>query len=154
MRPCFPLISLLLLWVMGTTPVHGQQMSQPLQPAFVDSVGSHVRYSAMIELPKAYLSGICVMKVDADGVLRGCLFNEFGISALEFTYAPGAKKMKLQNVIKMMNKWYIKRVLSRDLLLLYRNLQRGIPDYQNKKYHITYRFSLLEEDKQAYATEE
>lgn len=112
----------------------------------VDTIGATNRYSAMIELPKAYLSGVCIMKTDGQGVVKGCLFNEFGISALEFTYRPGDKKVKLLNVIQMMNKWYIKRIISRDLAKVYQQLLEGNTTYRNEKYHITYKFTPLKSE--------
>lgn len=107
-------------------------------------VGSKVRYEATIEMKKGYLSGICVLLNDA-GIIKGSLFNEFGISAIDFTYDPKLGKVKLCNVIKMMNKWYIKRVLRKDLAMLMENLQRGVCDYRDEKYKINYQFKVLKD---------
>lgn len=119
--------------------------TQAQEALLVDTIGATNRYSAMIELPKAYLSGVCILKTDEQGLVKGCFFNEFGISALEFTYSPGEKKVKLLSVIKMMNKWYIKRILRRDLAQVYRQLLEGNSTYHNEKYHITYQFTPLRE---------
>ena len=121
----------------------------------VDSAGGNVtaeadgalaRYSAMIEMPKAYLSGICVVRTDTAGVVTGCLFNEFGISALEFIIKPGDKNAQLLSVLKMLDKWYIKRVLSRDLVLLFDRLAHGETTYCNERRHITYKFTPITAD--------
>ena len=103
------------------------------------------RYSAMIEFPKAYVSGVCLLKTDDEGV-KGCIFNEFGISALEFERRAGKKKVKIVSAIKMINKWYIKRLLSRDLMHVLDNLQRGVNTYRNEKYNINYKFTPINYD--------
>lgn len=108
------------------------------------------KYTAMIELPKAYVSGVCVLKAENDTV-TGCLFNEFGISALEFVRYPGKKKVKLLSVIKMLDKWYIKHVLSRDMARVLDNLAQGESEYRDERYKINYKFTLLNDDN---ATEE
>lgn len=100
------------------------------------------RYAATIEMKKGYLSGICILAAE-EGGYRACLFNEFGISALDFTYQPDKRKVKLEHVIKMMDKWYIRRVLKHDLVYVVENLLQGIPTYTNEKYHIKYQFTLL-----------
>lgn len=124
--------------------VSSQATDVPAQGTLlVDSIGATNRYNAMIELPKAYLSGVCIIKRNEEGNVVGCLFNEFGISALEFAYRPGDKKVKLLSVIQMMNKWYIKRIISRDLARVYQGLQKGETTYHNEKYHITYKFTPM-----------
>ena len=107
------------------------------------------RYSAMIELPKAYVSGVCLLSERAD-TLTGCLFNEFGISALEFVRYPGQKKVKILSIVKMLDKWYVKRVLSRDIASLLDGLQQGRTTYRNEHRKINYTFTLLTD----HATEE
>lgn len=132
-----------LLGLMGQNAFAQESIAHPQDAVLVDTSGATHKYSAMIELPKAYLSGVCILKTMEDGKVVGCLFNEFGISALEFTYRPGDKKVKLFNVIPMMNKWYIKRVISRDLVKVYHGLLSGNTTYHNEKYHITYRLTPI-----------
>lgn len=115
------------------------------QSFFPEETGMRMKYNAVIEMPKGYLSGICILLREEDEV-KGCLFNEFGISALDFTYFPKKDKVKLHSVIAMMNKWYIKRILKRDLRSLFHELQTGNPVYQNRKYKIQYQFTPLQED--------
>ena len=109
-----------------------------------------VKYSAMIELPKAYLSGVCILKTEND-TITGCIFNEFGISAIEFVRYPGKKKAKILSVIKMLDKWYIKRVLNRDIAHVIDNLQKGEGQYRDERYKISYKFIPISDD---HATEE
>lgn len=113
-----------------------------------DSAGSKVKYNATIEMSKGYVSGVCIMANDGS-VIKGSLFNEFGISTIDFTYQPDKKKVKLLSVIKILNKWYIKKVLRKDLVQVMENLSKGIYSYHDKKFKIDYNFSLLKD-----ATEE
>ena len=130
-----------LAWGFFSLPLMAQQ-AQPDQEAYVDSMGSRMKYSATIEMPKGYVSGICLLMAE-DGVIKGSMFNEFGISSMDFTYQTGKDKVKLVSVIKMLDKWYIKRVLRRDMAHVVKNLQSGIPTYRNEKYKINYKFTVL-----------
>ncbi len=132
-----------LLWVSLVLTVAAALPSAARRPAlYPDSVGAKVRCSATVELPRGYLSGICVLRNEGPAV-RGCLFNEFGISALAFTYMPARQKVKIDYVAGKLNKWYIRRVLRRDLLQLMANLRRGVGTYRNARRHIDYRFTPL-----------
>lgn len=133
---CLLSISLVLLFMLS-----GSMSAQTLYPV---SVGDKARYAAVIEMPKAYLSGICILYHDEGSKINGSLFNEFGISALDFTYDENRDKVKLHHVIKMMNKWYIKKVLRHDLRELVHQLRIGNGIYINEKYHLRYQFTPLE----------
>ena len=98
-----------------------------------------MRYDAYIQLPRAYVSGICMLR-EGDSV-KGSLFNEFGITALDFTYCLRKQKIKLHSVMPMMDKWYIRRVLKKDLRQLMARLQQGETQYQNERRHITYQLT-------------
>ncbi len=112
---------------------------------FPESAGSKVRYSAMIEMKKGYLSGICILVNDGEKI-NGCLFNEFGISAIDFIYFPKKKKVKLVSVIKMINKWYIRKILKRDLVQVMECLSRGESEYSDGRYGIDYHFKVLKDE--------
>lgn len=112
---------------------------------FPDSVGAKVSYAAMIEIPGGYVSGICLL-VNDDGIIKGCLVNEFGISALEFTYQVGQEEVELVSIAKLLDKWYIKRVLRKDLAQVLMNLKSGIFTYKDEKYKIDYKFSILKNE--------
>lgn len=105
-----------------------------------------VKLNVSIEFSRGGMTGICAMRYEG-GVMKGCLFNEFGISALDFTYWPDKRKVRIEHAIKMLNKWYIKRVLRQDLLHVMDALAQGDTTYVNAKRHITYQFSpmLLDE---------
>lgn len=105
--------------------------------------GERARYGVQIDVKKAYISGICGMLFE-NGKLKASVVNEFGLSAMDFEYNPQKDKVKIINVIKKLDHWYIKRVLKRDLRILIHNLRQGINKYENTKYEITYTFQPLQ----------
>lgn len=115
------------------------------QTMFPEKQGQKARYAAMIEMPKAYVSGVCVMMNDG-GLVKGSLFNEFGLSALDFSYNTETQKIKLYNVMSRLNKWYVKRQLRKDLLRLFQQLREGGCEYRNERQRITYKFTPLNDD--------
>lgn len=147
MRKYLLLISILLLSLASLT-VQAQDSLIVQQAPLLDSIGCKTRYATTIELSKGYLSGITIMVREAD-VYHGVLFNEFGITALEFTYQPQTKKVELIEVIAMLDKWYIRRVLKNDLQHVMENLMKGNPTYKDEKYHISYKFSVMSNDENA-----
>ena len=109
--------------------------------------GESIRYTAYIEHrinteKHGYVSGICILHRDGDTV-HGSLFNEFGITALDFTYHLEKKKVKLHTVMPMMNKWYIRKVLRKDLRQLMTGLQNGETTWKDERYHIKYQLTPL-----------
>lgn len=112
---------------------------------FPFSEGERCKYAACIEMNGSYLSGICVL-LKEDGIIKGCLFNEFGVTALDFTYQPERNKVKLHHVIKMIDKWYIRRVLRKDMAQVMTGLQNGKSDYQNERRKITYQFTPITDE--------
>ena len=122
------------------------------QVCFPSVQGEKAKYSAYIDMPQGYVSGVCVL-FNEGTVIRGSLFNEFGITALSFSYDIKKEKIKLYSVVKLMDKWYIKRILKKDLKQLMKCLQKGESVYQDEKYHITYSFSTLNAEEE-YDTEE
>ena len=147
MRKYLLLISIFLLSLASLT-VQAQDSLIVQQAPLSDSIGCKTRYVTTIELSKGYLSGITIMVREAD-VYHGVLFNEFGITALEFTYQPQTKKVELIEVIAMLDKWYIRRVLKNDLQHVMENLMKGNPTYKDEKYHISYKFSVMSNDENA-----
>ena len=116
------------------------------------------RYSFRIETPKAYVSGI-MLASRTDGGINGSMINEFGISAIDFSYSRKKDKLRLINVVSFLNKWYIKRILRNDIKFCLRILY-DIPcasghnyyyvrnhgdtvTIRNNKHDISYTFSPL-----------
>ena len=64
------------------------------------------------------------------------MINEFGITALSFIYDKHSQKIKLENVIGFMNKWYIKRVLKGDIKYCLHILY-DVPAKENKNYIVS-----------------
>jgi hypothetical protein len=151
MRKYLLLISILLLSLASLT-VQAQDSLTVQQSPLSDSIGCKTRYATTIELSKGYLSGITIMVREAEAY-HGVLFNEFGITALEFTYQPQTKKVELIEVIAMLDKWYIRRVLKSDLQYVMENLLKGNPTYKDEKYHISYKFSLMSNEENSNITE-
>lgn len=130
MRSCLLWISLLL-----SLSVHGQSLL-PSQD------GERVELSALIELPRVYVSGVCVMRYE-EGSIVGSLVNEFGFSAIDFSYDTARDKFRLISTASMLDKWYIRRVLRKDLRQLMHCLQAGTCTYRNERRGITYTFTPL-----------
>ena len=86
------------------------------------------------------LTGICVVKRTDAGIV-GSVVNEFGLHA--FDMVEKGRKLKVKNVMSMMDKWYIRRVLKKDLVQLMLRLQQGQYCYKNERQHITYQFTPI-----------
>ena len=79
-----------------------------------------------------------------DGKLKASVVNEFGFSAMDFEYDPQKDKVRIINIVKKLDHWYIKRVLKRDLRILIHNLRQGVYNHENTKYEKTYNFQPLQ----------
>jgi len=79
----------------------------------LDSLLTH-RWAFDITMEKGHISGVMITKED-DSSIIGTMINEFGVSALSFVYDKHKSKLRLQDVMSMLNKWYIKRVLKNDI---------------------------------------
>lgn len=134
-RTSLTLISLLLLC--SATRAYCQQSLVP-QP------GEKVRYKAMIEMPRAYLSGVCILLNDTS-VIKGSIFNEMGVSAIDFSYVLANSRLRLHHVMGAFDKWYIKRTLRKDLLALLRQMENGASTYHNNKRHLTYTLTPMQD---------
>ncbi len=94
------------------------------------------RYSFEIEMGQGYLSGVMIVNAGSDHIV-GSMINEFGVSAVDFSYSYKNGKTRLVSVIGFLNKWYIKRVLKQDLKFVLHILY-GTPSKPSKDYEITY----------------
>jgi hypothetical protein len=135
-KVCLISISLLLLTAFS--------IKASAQQTFPAQAGDKVRYTAYIEMPKGYISGLCILVNDGQAV-KGSLFNEFGISSLDFSYCIAKDKVKLHDVMPMMDKWYIRRVLRKDLRQLMHCLQQGMTQYKNEHRQISYTLTPITE---------
>jgi hypothetical protein len=110
--------------------------------SFPQKEGDRCRYSVQIDFGKAYISGIGMFAY-TDNMIAASVFNEFGVSALSFSYNPQKDKVKILNLAGKLNRWYIKYVLKKDLKKVIKILQEGGTSYKNQKYDITYTFTPL-----------
>ncbi len=116
-----------------------------------------VRYRFGIETTGGFVSGIMIAHED-DEYINASMINEFGVSAIDFSYSKRKDKVKLLNVVSFLDKWYIRHVLKNDLKycvkVLYALPQGGKQAYEvvrdddnltinNGKRHIRYSFSPL-----------
>ena len=76
------------------------------------------QFTVFISAKGMELSGICIIKTDEQGS-RGAIVNEFGVHALDFTLSSDRRKVKLLNVMPVMDRWYIKKVVRGDLKYLF-----------------------------------
>lgn len=63
------------------------------------------RYAFQIETDKAFVSGLLLAN-ESEDVINGSMINEFGVSAIDFTYSKRKQKVKLLNVVSFLNKWF------------------------------------------------
>ena len=127
MRKCLPLISLLLLlW---------------LQPCRAQR-----EYYLLMQVKGQELTSICVIDTVSDGNLVGTVINEFGAKAFDFTYTNG--KVKVLNVVAFLDKWYIRRVLRRDLKHILPTLPPDKESYYKRRW-ISYTFTPMTSDNEA-----
>ena len=114
-------------------------------------------YNLEMDLRGHSITGITVMQQEQEE-LRGTVVNQMGLKAFDFIYNDTKQKVELHNVIKMMNRWYIRRVLRRDLRFLFshsssandRNHALVITSdtvrLQNTRQNINYLFTPLTHD--------
>lgn len=143
MKRCFVLISVLLCVV----ACYSQALNVSSQSQ---------KYTISITLSRAGITGICVLRDDGNQVV-GSIVNEFGIKAFDFVYDKKKDKTKLRNVIKMLDKWYIKKVIAADFSVLIRKYNKprhlrrrclccedGKVRLENRKYDIIYKFEPID----------
>ena len=140
MRPSAQIVSQLIISLLLTMACATGVVAQASYPK---GEGEKVTLKSSIEMEKAYLSGLCILRRQGDEV-RGSIFNEFGISAMDFTYRAGKDKVRLHSVVKMMDKWYIRRMLRKDLREVMHELREGRLKYENNRNKITYTFVPIE----------
>ena len=105
-RRCLLLISLFCL----TSAAYASDYLLPLE--------GRQQFTVFISARGMELTGICIIKTDEEGS-RGAIVNEFGVHALDFTLSSDRKKVKLLNVMPVMDHWYIKKVVRGDLKYLF-----------------------------------
>lgn len=110
----------LLLWSVVARASGGPESFFPKDEA------QRAEYAVTMDFGRMHLSGICVMK-RIGGELVGTLMNEFGVRAFDFRYDPHRGTLKLSNLLALLDRWYIRKTLRRDLQLLLRYGDGGVP---------------------------
>lgn len=121
----------------------------------VEETTESYQYNIEIAVRGRLITGICLIEVAHDGNTIGTIVNEFGMKALDFEYKEG--RMRLHNIFKPINKWYIKRIIRKDLQFLFDNfnsraaVSKGKRRFEqksdgsrimtNEKYNISYTLS-------------
>jgi len=98
------------------------------------------KYDFSIDMGKAYLSGILVIKND-NGTISGSLVNEFGISAMDFVMEN--EKVEIVSILKKLDKWYIRKILKKDMVKVIDAMEKNLSEYKNVKHGIEYRFTQI-----------
>lgn len=119
------LVSLISVYAIGLCANDTDHMDENLQLR---------KYSFMIETEKAFVSGLLLANENDEGI-NGSMINEFGVSAIDFTYSKRKQKVRLLSVAGFLNKWYIKMVLKKDLMCCLHILY-GIPFNSEGRYEV------------------
>lgn len=113
MRKCLVCVSMMVL---GLVAPANAAMSGSCRIEVEDSIvfpaneGERASYKAFIKTGRGEISGVCLLLHEGD-TIKGAIVNEFGISALDFTYVMSADRMTLNHVIAMLDKWYVRAVI-------------------------------------------
>ena len=93
-------------------------------------------YNLRMQFRGHEITGICVINKTNDSNLVGTVINEFGMKAFDFVYSNG--KIKLINIISFLDKWYIRKVLKKDLSIIFTYMPKGI-DFERKYRRISFK---------------
>ena len=82
-----------------------------------------VEYQFSMQARGNELTGICIVSEMEKGVSVGTIVNEFGVKALDFSIEKG--KVRVFNVIKPLDRWYIRKVLRKDFSFIFQHIKSG-----------------------------
>ncbi len=119
MKRCLRLISLLLLFCLN--PCQAEEKTET--------------YHLYMQVRGREFTGIWVMNESSDAGIVGTVINEFGVKAFDFTY--NGRKTQLHHVNAFLDKWYITRILKKDLTFIITNMQDR-KDHAEKKRQISF----------------
>lgn len=117
--------------------------SMHLQAQLPATDGERCNYNVQIDMRNAYFSGVCVM-VRSTELVKCSMVNEFGVTVMEFIYDTNRDKLTLVSVMSMLDKWYIRRMLRKDLRSVMLHLKQNQTTYSNDKRGMRYTFTLFE----------
>lgn len=107
-------------------------LSQAGAQRLPEAEGERERCGIQIEFGRAYVSGVCVM-LREEGLVKASVVNEFGVSFMDFSYSEADDRVRLLSVAGKLDKWYIRRMLRKDLLQLMHAMRRGETTYRGKR---------------------
>ena len=136
MRHCLTFVELLFLWL----PCYGEIAdceSATTEIAYCqsatteeDSPSATTEYNLFMEIRGREVTGICIINIQPDSTIVGTVVNEFGVKAFDFTY--DGSKAKVFNVIRPLDKWYIRKVLRNDFRFILSNMRFRITNPQQR----------------------
>lgn len=117
-------------------------------------------YTVNLNVRGHEMSGISIFEFRTEKEVVGTLMSNFGAKIFDFVY--DGRKTKILNVMKPINRWYIRKVLKKDFNFIITNLpakrdktekqreMRVLPDgsisITNHKFKIKYLFSEISEN--------
>ena len=113
-----------------------------------DEIAQSDRFGFILDMPKGYLSGILILREDGEYTI-GSIINECGMSAVDFRFDKKRNRIKLLNVSSFLNKWYIRKVLSKDLAYSLSLLKRK-ELIEKKGYEVTMTDNSIEVHNKRY----
>lgn len=118
-------------------------------------------YTVLIDARGHQITGIAAIRFNDDDTAVGTIVNEMGVKAFDFVY--DGRKAKLRNVFPPLNKWYIKKVIRKDIAFLIANINgketvrkgkriysvspEGEISVKNEKFRISYTFNRIKRHK-------
>ena len=128
MRRILSLISAILLEGLCLCSAQEVQPFELVDTSIVDTWEYHIT----IDARGNEITGLCIMNVYTDNSIKGTIINEFGTKIFDFSCS-SKKKVKIENVIAPINKWYIRRVLKGDLAFILSNLRQSSDVVEKKR---------------------
>lgn len=129
---CLPLISLLLL--LSQTPCMSMASDQ-YDVVTADSAIT-IEYNLRMQVRGHDITGICIMNRSADHAIVGTVINEFGMKAFDFIF--DGEKIQLLNIVAFLDKWYIRKVLKKDLAFILSQMDKRV-DFEKKPRRIVFK---------------
>lgn len=116
-----------------------EQSSTMLLPL---KAGDKSKLTAFVKVKKIYISGICFFVHDGEEI-KGSIFNEFGVSAIDFGYNIEKDKVKIYHLFDPFNKWFIRWMMRKNLRALMHELQEGKTTFVDNRHHFEYIFKSI-----------
>lgn len=109
--------------------------------SFPEKEGERVYYDFSMRRSDMELSGICILLCSGDTV-KASIVNNFGATLIDYSYDTKKLKIKLHYVFEKLDKWYIRRVLKRNLKKIMLAMRSGENSYKDVRHKLSYTFIL------------